>query len=163
MGGGQTRCRFLGEQLLAGLGDGQQAAQAVVQAQFLRRALCQGVAFGGDELAVLLDKGGFAAVGGQAAILQGIEQRLAGWVGLCGPALEELGLPGRVGGDEVTGYRVGRKTLTPGPSPGGRGEACGFMSGLGCLALRHPSPHGRGAGGEGASEFNFFRQIVKLR
>ena len=57
----------------------------------------------GDELAILYDEGLLGAVDGQAAALQGIEQRLAGGIGVCGPALEELGLLGRVGGDEIIG------------------------------------------------------------
>ena len=39
----------------------------------------------------------------RANILRPFEQRLAGGIGVCGPALEELGLLGRVGGDEIIG------------------------------------------------------------
>ncbi|MCY1362423.1 hypothetical protein D9M69_491380 [compost metagenome] len=102
-GGGQAYGRLVGEQLVAGLGAGQQAAQAVVQAQLLRRAAGRQVALGGVELAVFLDERGLGAVDGQAAALQRIEQGQARRIGRGGPVLEQLGLLGGIGGDEVAG------------------------------------------------------------
>ena len=89
--------------MLAGLRHGQQAAQQVVQAQLLRRAEWLGLAFGGDEAAVDFDKGGLAAVAGQSALLQRIEQGLPRSVGLGGPLLQQGGLLAGSGADEVSG------------------------------------------------------------
>lgn len=76
LGGGQAGVAVVAEQLVAGQGVVDQAAQAVVQAYFA------------------------GVVSGDAALAQVFEQRQASGIGLRRPAFEQLGLLGGLGGEE---------------------------------------------------------------
>ncbi|MNI39852.1 hypothetical protein D3C73_940430 [compost metagenome] len=76
--GGQAHFGIGGEQLMAGQRGVDQAPQAVIQTQGFR-----------------------LAVDAQFTLLQGVEQFDACRIGLCGPGIQQLGLPGGVGGYEV--------------------------------------------------------------
>ncbi len=97
LGGTETLRRFLGKQLVAGQRRIQQATQAVVQAQLLRRAVGFGLAFEGAVAAVLLDEGGLVAVDGDAVGAQRFDQLQALGYGRDGPAFQQFRLLRRAG------------------------------------------------------------------
>ena len=91
------------EQLMAGHGESDQAAQAVVQAQFAWRAVGFGSAIGGLPGAVLFDEGAFVGIAADAALLQGLQQWHTLGAGRGGPVLQQFGLLAGVGSDEIVG------------------------------------------------------------
>lgn len=76
LGGGQARFAVVAEQLVAGQGVVDQAAQAVVQAHLA------------------------GVVSGNAALAQVVQQWQARGIGLRRPAFEQAGLLGGLGGEE---------------------------------------------------------------
>ncbi|EOQ81840.1 hypothetical protein K652_03243 [Pseudomonas aeruginosa VRFPA02] len=100
--GGLPQRHFVGHQLVAGQGGVEQAAQAIVQAQRLRLAVRQGVAFGGLETLVgAEDEWLLAAVQRNAVVAQRFEKGQAIGVGRRRPVFEQVGATAVVGSGEV--------------------------------------------------------------
>ena len=99
--GGEALRGCLGQQLMAGLGVGNQATQAIVQAQFARVIHRGSVTFGSLVAVVGFNERGLFAIRSYTTLLQGVEQRLARQVGHGGPAFQQFGLLRRAGSHEV--------------------------------------------------------------
>ncbi len=97
LGRGEALRGVFGEQLVARQGGVEQAAQAVVQAQLLRRADRLGITFEGTVGPVFLNEGRLVLVDGHAIGAQRFDQRQPLRRGRGGPAFQQPGLFGRAG------------------------------------------------------------------
>ncbi len=97
LGRGEALRGVFGEQLVARQGGVEQAAQAVVQTQLLRRADRLGITFEGTVGPVFLDEGRLVLVDGHAIGAQRFDQRQPFRRGRGGPAFQQPGLFGRAG------------------------------------------------------------------